>query len=287
MSANGRSSNSSTVQSVTIESFVERATPAPEHIAYVIVVKLPVQSWRILRRYSDFASLEKQLQSQPAPQGAGRAAPAQLPPKRAVQHTLSILSRSNTISLQKQLAEGRLPELRAWLKAILDSQDPIWRSSYAFRQFLELPKDAQFQIAQADTSGYSSSSASAGARSSSQASSSMTKGESHAAARTSSAPHSSGGIRRLGARSMEVRETDDTRALDNPDLLASQAAQMDAQDQQLGRLANVLRRQREIGLAINHELAEQSELLQQLDTEVVVMQEKVCKGEDKMKRLGG
>ena len=80
-------------------------------------------------------------------------------------------------------------------------------------------------------------------------------------------------------------ETDQTRALDNAELLGSRQAHMDSQDDQLNRLGAILRRQKEMGMAINHELAEQSEMLQDLDTEVEAVQGKMSKGEQLMKKL--
>ena len=62
---------------------------------------------------------------------------------------------------------------------------------------------------------------------------------------------------------------------------------MDSQDQQLLNLTAILRRQRQMGEAINHELGEQTELLDQLDTEVETTQAKLSKADQKMDQFDG
>lgn len=57
---------------------------------------------------------------------------------------------------------------------------------------------------------------------------------------------------------------------------------MDQQDQQLNNLTAILRRQRQMGEAINQELGEQTELLGQLDSEVETTQAKLSKADQKM-----
>lgn len=268
------SASSKTVRSVAIEGFEVRTDPSP-HIVYAILVKLPVQSWKVYRRYSEFDKLVQSLQSSSPPQGAGKPPPAPLPPKKKVQQTWSILARSSLIDAQKVTAGQRLPDLRAWLKAIVDAEDDAWRLSSSFRDFLELPKDVSF--AKHETAAKSSSS-------SDNAGPQPPRSASKATSPTP-APGQTNGIRRLGQMPHKGVETDQTRALDNAELLGSRQAHMDSQDDQLNRLGAILRRQKEMGMAINHELAEQSEMLQDLDTEVEGVQGKMSKGEQLMKKL--
>ncbi len=64
------------------------------------------------------------------------------------------------------------------------------------------------------------------------------------------------------------QETERTRGVENQQLLQMQRNDMQEQDQELERLSVVINRQKELGVAINEELALQNELLDELDTEV-------------------
>jgi len=69
--------------------------------------------------------------------------------------------------------------------------------------------------------------------------------------------------------------------------LAHQQALLTAQDASLSDLSAIIRRQRELGLAIHQELAEQSELLGVLDEELGGTEGKMRGAEKKMERLEG
>lgn len=252
-----------TVQSVDIQSFTIQPTSTSLHAVYHILVRLAVQSWKVERRYSDFDALSRALSKetrQPSPQS--------LPPKKPSWNPLA--ARDTQKMQQHALAEQRLPVLRSWLKAILEHSDPSWRESHAFREFLKVPDDCKFVAPKMLPSKPPSDPKPAGRQW--EASSSNSRGDLSA-------------FRRAGAGTIEPKETEQTRALDEGGLLSSQQQQLSAQDEQLGRLASILRRQREMGTAINHELAEQTELLQQLDTEVDGVQSKMSKGGELMKTL--
>lgn len=64
------------------------------------------------------------------------------------------------------------------------------------------------------------------------------------------------------------RETDKTRELDNKGLLQMQREEMADQDLEVEDLLKIVRRQKELGLAINQELQEQSEMLAIVDDDV-------------------
>ena len=105
-------------------------------------------------------------------------------------------------------------------------------------------------------------------------------------------PGALAGTRTLGSAAADAprppaQETDTTRPLDNTQLFQSQTDAMDQQDEQLLNLAAILRRQRQMGEAINQELGEQTELLGQLDTEVETTQAKLSKADAKMDRFDG
>ncbi|CCH44795.1 Vacuolar morphogenesis protein 7 [Wickerhamomyces ciferrii] len=66
----------------------------------------------------------------------------------------------------------------------------------------------------------------------------------------------------------QPQETERTRGIENQQLLQMQKNDIQDQDQELERLSAVINRQKELGIAINEELALQNELLDELDTEV-------------------
>lgn len=65
----------------------------------------------------------------------------------------------------------------------------------------------------------------------------------------------------------EAQETERTRPLDNQQLLQVQKVDMSTQDEQLNQLHKAIQRQRQLGEAINEELAIQNELLDELEGE--------------------
>lgn len=66
----------------------------------------------------------------------------------------------------------------------------------------------------------------------------------------------------------QPQETERTRGVENQQLLQMQREDMKDQDKELEKLSAVINRQKELGVAINEELALQNELLDELDTEV-------------------
>ena len=65
-----------------------------------------------------------------------------------------------------------------------------------------------------------------------------------------------------------VPETDKTKELDNEQVLQLQKQMMQDQDLDVDELAKIVRRQREMGLAIHTELEEQNEMLKRVDEDV-------------------
>lgn len=84
----------------------------------------------------------------------------------------------------------------------------------------------------------------------------------------------------------KVEETDQTRPLDDTGLVQLQNVQMDNQDTQLNQLSALLRRQKHLGLAINNEIEQQNEMLDQLSTEVDRTGAKLGSANKQMRRLG-
>lgn len=72
----------------------------------------------------------------------------------------------------------------------------------------------------------------------------------------------------FGAPAGEPQETTLTRPLDDEGLVQLQQVQMDKQDQHLSQLSSILLRQKQLGMAIHQEVAEQNELLDSVSGDV-------------------
>lgn len=83
---------------------------------------------------------------------------------------------------------------------------------------------------------------------------------------SSSANPSPRTTRRFGTA--KAQETAQTRPLDNSGLVQLQRTQMEDQDRNLEILSTVVRRQKQIGLAIGNELEAQNQLLDELDVSI-------------------
>ncbi|KAB8232910.1 hypothetical protein ETB97_005601 [Aspergillus alliaceus] len=100
---------------------------SPPYTVYNLTLRLPLRSFTIAKRYSDFATFHKTLLSQ-----TNANPPAPLPSKTWF---------SNTVS-NATLRENRRQALESYLQAINDADDPRWRNSPAWRAFLNLPSAA-------------------------------------------------------------------------------------------------------------------------------------------------
>ncbi|PWN34373.1 endosomal t-SNARE [Meira miltonrushii] len=273
---------SAPLQSISIPRTENRTLPTP-HIVYAILVTLPVKSWFIFRRYSEFVTLHQNFISSAR---FGGSPPAALPPKHVARTTLKAITGLGGLmpkgEAARQTEEEQLSErkdgLEKYLRAILASPDDRWRESDEFKEFIELPR-GQSTSAALGTNGTASAGKS---------------GENSYTSRRympGSLPSSTeGGVgsftRTLGTKPKEpAKETDATRTLDDRGLMTSQQAQMDTQDRQLEGLAAILRRQKAMGLAINQELSEQTELLDELDGQVDQTQGKMRQADKKMDKL--
>lgn len=96
----------------------------PPYTLYNITLRLPLRSFTISKRYSDFTTFHNTLTSQ-----TNAPPPAPLPPKSWFQNTIN----------NATLRESRREALEAYLRAINESDDPRWRNSPAWRAFLNLP----------------------------------------------------------------------------------------------------------------------------------------------------
>ncbi|KAG6850500.1 hypothetical protein H0H93_012501 [Arthromyces matolae] len=84
----------------------------------------------------------------------------------------------------------------------------------------------------------------------------------------------------------QPKETEETRPLDDHGIFALRQVHMDEQDQQLAELSAVLRRQKQLGIAIGHEIGSQIELLDDLSNEVDRVGGKLTATNRQLNRLG-
>ncbi|KAI0824222.1 syntaxin [Trametes gibbosa] len=104
------------------------------------------------------------------------------------------------------------------------------------------------------------------------------------------APSTSGFSRpvaRVFGQAAQPKETEQTRPLDDHGLFQMQQTQMEQQDVQLSQLSTILQRQKQIGLAIHQEVAEQNNELDFLSDEVDRVGGKLTNAKRQLNRLGG
>ncbi|XXH04526.1 hypothetical protein Hte_010942 [Hypoxylon texense] len=102
-------------------------TPADNskpYTLYNITLRLPLRTFVVQKRYSDFATLHQNLTSL-----VGTPPPTALPGKSWFKSTVS----------SPELTEDRRRGLESYLRAIAESPDRRWRDTPAWRTFLNLP----------------------------------------------------------------------------------------------------------------------------------------------------
>ena len=92
---------------------------------------------------------------------------------------------------------------------------------------------------------------------------------------------------RMGGRVLgaPLPETERTRELDNEGVLLLQRQVMDEQEQDVESLAKIVRRQREMGIAIYDEVSRQIDMLDRLDTDTDIVGRKLDVAKDRAKKL--
>ncbi|KAI7497993.1 Phox-like protein [Hortaea werneckii] len=120
------------------------ATPAEgkPFTQYHVVLQLPLRKHEIRKRYTDFTNLHDALVSQ-----TNQAPPAPLPPKSWLRRTVN----------NESLTEERRQGLEKYLKSIVEADDARWRSSSAWRSFLNLPSGTSTLSANGSLTGGSTS----------------------------------------------------------------------------------------------------------------------------------
>ncbi|KAI6895751.1 Phox-like protein [Hortaea werneckii] len=119
------------------------ATPAESKpfTQYHVVLQLPLRKHEIKKRYTDFTNLHDALVSQ-----TSQSPPAPLPPKSWLRRTVN----------NESLTEERRQGLEKYLKSIVEADDARWRSSSAWRSFLNLPSGNTTLSANGSLSGTTS-----------------------------------------------------------------------------------------------------------------------------------
>lgn len=102
------------------------------YTAYNISLRLPLRSYTVQKRFSEFTVFHTTLTSQ-----AGAPPPAPLPGK----HWLSF---SGTVS-NPTLTEERRAGLESYLQAILAADNDRWRTTAVWKSFLNLPSNTTFR----------------------------------------------------------------------------------------------------------------------------------------------
>lgn len=261
---------SAPLQSVSIVRTEQRSSPSP-HTVYAILIALPVRNWTVFRRYSEFLALHEELSRA----GTGPP-PFAFPPKHAIRRSLLVRSFRGD---DEEAVRERREMLERYLRGIVSSPDATWREMDCFKEFIELPKSQSV--------GGSGSGGRVGQQPP-KSRAGYVPGSYHTAAGDH---HSDSRLpattRQLGAPSSRpAEETSETRTMTSQDLFDSQQSQFDKQDSQLNDLTAILRRQRQMGMAINQELLEQNELLDAFDGEVQETQGRLGKNDGLIRRLG-
>jgi regulator of vacuolar morphogenesis len=128
-------------------SISDESTPGKPYTLYNITLRLPLRSFVVQKRYSDFAKLHETLVQQ-----AGGTPPEPLPGK----HWLKSTVKSPDLTRDRQVG------LERYLKSIAESPDRRWRDTTAWRVFLNLPSSSTTNSA-ASTGGRANNVAAGGA----------------------------------------------------------------------------------------------------------------------------
>ncbi|KAL5612704.1 hypothetical protein BROUX41_004207 [Berkeleyomyces rouxiae] len=112
---------------ISIPSTIVASPKSKPYTLYNITLRLPLRSFVVQKRYSDFAALHAALTA-----AVGAAPPNPLPGKSWIKSTVS----------SPELTETRRAALEAYLRAVAESPDRRWRDTSAWRSFLNLPSNS-------------------------------------------------------------------------------------------------------------------------------------------------
>ena len=125
---------------ISIPTTTLSATTKPYTI-YNCTVRLPLRSYTVQKRYSDFVTLHSSLVDL-----TGSQPPRQLPAKGWFTRTVG----------NAELTESRRHDLEHYLQAINENPDNRWRNTAAWRAFLNLPSSFASQVSSKATSNLQS-----------------------------------------------------------------------------------------------------------------------------------
>ncbi|KAH8692934.1 putative SNARE complex subunit [Talaromyces proteolyticus] len=111
----------------TVEITIPNSTLVEGYTKYNITIRLPLRSYVVQKRYSEFASFHDSLSHQ-----VGAQPPVPLPKK-------SWFSNTNS---NERLREERRQGLEKYLQAINNTEDQRWRNTSIWRSFLNLPSQS-------------------------------------------------------------------------------------------------------------------------------------------------
>ncbi|KKA27841.1 hypothetical protein TD95_004121 [Thielaviopsis punctulata] len=112
---------------ISIPSTIVASPESKPYTKYNITLRLPLRSFVVQKRYSDFVALHATLTST-----VGATPPQPLPGKSWIKSTVS----------SPELTEARRAGLETYLRAIAESPDRRWRDTSAWRAFLNLPSSS-------------------------------------------------------------------------------------------------------------------------------------------------
>lgn len=118
---------------ISIPSTTLSETSKP-YTLYNITIRLPLRSYSLQKRYSDFLTFHETLTDQ-----VGKPPPATLPGKSWFKSTVS----------SPELTETRRQALESYLQTINDAEDNRWCNTSAWRTFLNLPSTFTSQSSKA------------------------------------------------------------------------------------------------------------------------------------------
>ncbi|KAI1653201.1 Phox-like protein [Daldinia decipiens] len=110
-----------TIPTTSLQTSADNSKP---YTLYNITLRLPLRTFVVQKRYSDFTTLHQNLTSL-----VGAPPPTPLPGKSWFKSTVT----------SPELTEDRRRGLEAYLRAIAESPDRRWRDTPAWRTFLNLP----------------------------------------------------------------------------------------------------------------------------------------------------
>ncbi|KAH7374798.1 PX domain-containing protein [Plectosphaerella cucumerina] len=123
---------------ILIPSTIVSSGESKPYTLYNLTLRLPLRSYVVQKRYSDFLTLNDAMTSQ-----AGAPPPVQLPGKSWFKSTVH----------NADLTEARRKGLETYMRTLAESPDRRWRDTPAWRAFLNLPSGGSTSNSAASATG--------------------------------------------------------------------------------------------------------------------------------------